>query len=91
MQGNVWEWVEDCLHANYEGAPNDGSAWIAQGECNNRVIRGGSYVGYPVACARPSASGLPPTIIASMRLSCRAAAQPLMGGRFCTVASAAQD
>src|SRR5262245_39452374 len=66
MQGNVWEWVEDCLHANYEGAPNDGSAWIAQGECNNRVIRGGSYVGYPVACARPSASGLPPTIIASM-------------------------
>ena len=48
MQGNVWEWVEDCLHANYEGAPNDGSAWIAQGECNNRVIRGGSFVGYPV-------------------------------------------
>ena len=48
MQGNVWEWVEDCLHANYEGAPNDGSAWIAQGDCNNRVIRGGSWVGYPV-------------------------------------------
>jgi formylglycine-generating enzyme required for sulfatase activity len=21
MQGNVWEWVEDCEHANYEGAP----------------------------------------------------------------------
>ena len=36
------------MHANYEGAPNDGSAWIAQGECNNRVIRGGSFVGYPV-------------------------------------------
>jgi formylglycine-generating enzyme required for sulfatase activity len=48
MQGNVWEWVEDCLHANYEGAPKDGSAWIAQGDCNNRVIRGGSWVGYPV-------------------------------------------
>jgi formylglycine-generating enzyme required for sulfatase activity len=48
MHGNVWEWVEDCLHTNYEGAPNDGSAWIAQGDCNNRVIRGGSWVSYPV-------------------------------------------
>jgi formylglycine-generating enzyme required for sulfatase activity len=48
MHGNVWEWVEDCLHPNYAGAPKDGSAWIAQGDCNNRVIRGGSWVGYPV-------------------------------------------
>ena len=46
--GNVWEWVEDCLHTNYEGAPKDGSAWIAQGDCNNRVIRGGSWIGYAV-------------------------------------------
>jgi formylglycine-generating enzyme required for sulfatase activity len=48
MHGNVWEWVEDCLHTNYEGAPDDGSAWIVQGDCNNRVIRGGSWIGYPV-------------------------------------------
>jgi formylglycine-generating enzyme required for sulfatase activity len=48
MQGNVWEWVEDCWHPNYEGAPKDGSAWIAQGDCNNRVIRGGSWSGYSV-------------------------------------------
>ena len=27
MHGNVWEWVEDCLHHNYEGAPTDGRAW----------------------------------------------------------------
>lgn len=27
MFGNVWEWVEDCFHNNYEGAPTDGSAW----------------------------------------------------------------
>jgi len=26
VHGNVWEWVEDCWHANYSGAPNDGSA-----------------------------------------------------------------
>ena len=24
--GNVWEWVEDCYHESYEGAPRDGSA-----------------------------------------------------------------
>jgi formylglycine-generating enzyme required for sulfatase activity len=27
MFGNVWDWVEDCFHNNYEGAPTDGSAW----------------------------------------------------------------
>jgi formylglycine-generating enzyme required for sulfatase activity len=48
MHGNVWEWVEDCLHTNYEGAPRDGSAWIAQGDCNRRVVRGGSWAGFPV-------------------------------------------
>jgi formylglycine-generating enzyme required for sulfatase activity len=48
MHGNVWEWVEDCLHTNYEGAPKDGSAWLAQGDCNHRVVRGGSWAGYPV-------------------------------------------
>lgn len=28
MIGNVGEYVEDCEHINYEGAPSDGSAWI---------------------------------------------------------------
>ena len=27
LHGNVWEWVEDGWHDNYEGAPSDGSAW----------------------------------------------------------------
>jgi formylglycine-generating enzyme required for sulfatase activity len=26
MQGNVWQWVEDCWHENYEGAPKNGAA-----------------------------------------------------------------
>ena len=43
MHGNVWEWVEDCLHRSYEGAPTDGLAWSAGGECPRRVIRGGSW------------------------------------------------
>ena len=24
MNGSVWEWVSDCWHSNYKGAPNDG-------------------------------------------------------------------
>jgi hypothetical protein len=40
--GNVWEWCEDCWNESYEGAPDDGSAWIG-GDCSFRVIRGGSW------------------------------------------------
>lgn len=43
MGGSVDQWVEDCWHKNYQGAPNDGSAWIADGECSSRVIRSGSW------------------------------------------------
>ena len=27
MAGNVFQWVQDCYHENYDGAPTDGSAW----------------------------------------------------------------
>ena len=43
MHGNVWEWVEDCWHDNYINAPTDGSPWVVRGNCNKRVIRGGSW------------------------------------------------
>lgn len=43
MAGNIFEWVADCMHLNYEGAPQDGSVWIAGGDCSNRIIRGGSF------------------------------------------------
>ena len=42
MQGNVWEWVEDCWNENYNGAPADGSAWTT-GDCSCRVVRGGAW------------------------------------------------
>ncbi len=29
MHGNVSEWVEDCWHNNYTGAPTNGSAWLS--------------------------------------------------------------
>ncbi len=41
--GNVAEWVEDCYHANYEGAPTDGQAWQGRGTCEQRVLRGGAF------------------------------------------------
>ncbi len=43
MHGNVFEWVEDDDHDNYEGAPNDGKAWIDNPRGSNRVIRGGGW------------------------------------------------
>ena len=47
--GNVWEWVEDCWHENYEGASTDGSAWLESngGDCGQRVMRGGSWASGP--------------------------------------------
>ena len=41
--GNVAEWVYDCWHPNYEGAPTDGSVWEG-GNCSLRIARGGSYI-----------------------------------------------
>ena len=41
--GNVAEWIEDCWHENYYGAPRDGSAWVTDGDCGKRVLRGGSW------------------------------------------------
>ena len=43
--GNVGEWVQDCWHENYQGAPSDGSAWEKEhdGDCNGRVHRGGAF------------------------------------------------
>ena len=42
MHGNVWEWVQDCWHGNYNGAPDDGSAWAEYYSCL-RVARGGGW------------------------------------------------
>ena len=43
VHGNVREWVEDCRHDSYAGAPTDGSAWVRGGDCGKRVLRGGSW------------------------------------------------
>ena len=44
MHGNVWEWVEDCWHNDYTGAPTNGSAWTSGCDVDRwRVMRGGSW------------------------------------------------
>jgi formylglycine-generating enzyme required for sulfatase activity/class 3 adenylate cyclase len=42
MGGDIDQWVEDCWHKNYQGAPSDGSAW-AEGDCASHVLRSGSW------------------------------------------------
>jgi formylglycine-generating enzyme required for sulfatase activity len=43
MHGNVWEWVEDDWHGNYDSAPDDGRAWIDEPRGAYRVFRGGGW------------------------------------------------
>jgi formylglycine-generating enzyme required for sulfatase activity len=59
LSGNVWEWVEDCWHGNFEGAPPDGSVWLDanRGNCGLRVLRGGSWLSRPVYLRVSSRSG----------------------------------
>ena len=47
MHGNVWEWIDDCWHDTYEGAPTDGSAWSECEDDSIRVLRGGSSADGP--------------------------------------------
>ena len=47
VHGNVWEWVQDCYNETYDGAPQDGRAWMT-GNCDRRVIRGGAWMMEPL-------------------------------------------
>ena len=47
VHGNLKEWVEDCWHSSYAGAPTNGSAWVTGGDCERRVLRGGSWYDLP--------------------------------------------
>ena len=52
MGGNVHQWVSDCWHKTYQGAPTDGSSWVEAG-CTSHVIRSGSWRNNP-DYARPA-------------------------------------
>jgi formylglycine-generating enzyme required for sulfatase activity len=47
MHGNVYEWVADCYHDSYQGAPADGSAWREPG-CKLVSIRGNDWGEAPI-------------------------------------------
>ncbi|RBO82760.1 SUMF1/EgtB/PvdO family nonheme iron enzyme [Marinomonas aquiplantarum] len=46
MHGNVAEWIEDCYHDSYDGAPTSNQVWL-DNQCDNRVLRGGSWFDIP--------------------------------------------
>lgn len=59
VHGNVWEWTRDCWNTDYEGAPTDGSAWTF-GDCDRRVLRGGSWNSDPNSLRSAARLGYPP-------------------------------
>ncbi len=46
VTGSVSQWVADCWHKNFRGAPTNGGAWEAP-RCATRVLRGGSWTSTP--------------------------------------------
>jgi formylglycine-generating enzyme required for sulfatase activity len=60
MHGNVWEWVQDAWHANYTGAPTDGTAWLSETGAAKRVLRGGSWYNQPPAIRSAIRTERPP-------------------------------
>lgn len=47
MIGNAWEWTEDCATGSRIGRPTGPEAWTWLGGCEERVIRGGSWLSPP--------------------------------------------
>ncbi len=61
VHGNVSEWVADCWHDHYRGAPVDGRVWD-EPDCTRRVWRGGSWSGHANLMRAASRSWGVPTV-----------------------------
>lgn len=59
--GNVLEWVQDCYHQNYQGAPSDGSVWLG-GDCGYRIARGGAFDSVPDSIRHTKRSKFDPRV-----------------------------
>jgi formylglycine-generating enzyme required for sulfatase activity len=46
MLGNTAQWLADCEHGTYEGAPTDGRPWTGETNCR-RMLRGGAWMTAP--------------------------------------------
>lgn len=66
MHGNLWEWVADCYHKNYDVLPLDGSALIT--DCAQRkeetlqVLRGGGWEAWDRMMSSASRMAFPSTV-----------------------------
>ena len=45
IMGNALEWLDDCWHGGYVGAPPDSRSWNRGLECSRRVVRGTNWEG----------------------------------------------
>ena len=81
MGGNVDQWVEDCWHRDYQGAPIDGSAWTDK-NCGSHVIRSGSWKN-DTNYARPASRDRYDTGVRYPTHGLRVAAPPPKGGTSC--------
>jgi formylglycine-generating enzyme required for sulfatase activity len=54
--GNAWQWMADCWHPSYAGAPTDGSAWN-EPNCVRHVMRGGAWNNVPIFVRSASRNG----------------------------------
>jgi len=90
MHGNVSEWCLDHEHANYVGAPSDGSAWTQGGDDRGRGLRGGRYR-FKAETGRSSARAFYPKNLSATGFGLRVVAEvtPSIGDGKVTVTSAA--
>ena len=73
MAGNVWEWVEDDFHFSYDGAPDDGGAWIDEPRSLSQSYRGGSFAGGAATMTATNRNGFDPLAAAQISIGFRCA------------------
>lgn len=57
LSGNVWEWIADNWHKDYNGFPNNGQPWLNQLDEDYGLTRGGSYLSEDLVCRTQMRSG----------------------------------
>ncbi len=61
MHGNTWEWVRDCWHDSYKGAPKEGrKTWGSDCSDDRKVVRGGGWYLHPFNARSAIRDGIAP-------------------------------